>query len=165
MYSVPEPGVTVPDYVAHLKRVLPNALEMVCNQMAVEQLRQMEQYDLKVHGKSFAVGAQVWLFNPAVPCEQARKFHCPWNGPYRVLERLSKVNCLVQHLRNHKKSVIHFDRLKSCHPGTRFPKPDNSLPVTGTPREKDAHTGDHLELLEQDYIPPSQPARQYPVQQ
>ena len=130
-----------------------------------KQLRQKEQYDLKVHGKPFAVGDQVWLFNTAVPCGQARKFHRLWNRPYRVLERLSKVIYQVQHLRNHKKSVVHFDRLKSCHPGTQFPKSGNPLPVPGTPLEKDAHTDDHLELVEQDYTPPGPPARRYPVRQ
>ena len=44
-----------------------------------------------------------------------------------------------------------FHMLKSFHPGTRFSKPSNSLPVPGTTREKDAHTGDHLELVEQNY--------------
>ena len=43
MYNLPEPAVTLPDYVAHLKRALLNAFAMELNQMAVQQLRQRSQ--------------------------------------------------------------------------------------------------------------------------
>ena len=60
-------GYTLPDCVVHLNRALPNAFEMVHYKMAVEQSRQKEQYDVKVHSKQFAVRDQVWLFNTAFP--------------------------------------------------------------------------------------------------
>ncbi len=124
--------------------------------MGSEQRRQKEIYDAKVHGKPFSAGDLVWLFNPAVPRGQARKFHRPWVGPYKVLDRVSKVTYRIQHTYTRRKTVVHFDRLELCHQGTRLPQ-QGQLPNPLKPQQHPdvPRTGEGLELLEPE--PPADP--------
>ena len=56
------------------------------------------------------------------PKGQSKKPHHPWTGPLRVVGRLSDSDYRVKALRGQKRvQVVHFDRLKLCVPGTRFP--------------------------------------------
>ena len=89
--------------------------------MGVNQERQKEQYDAIVHGKPYADGDLVWLFNPGLPRYHSRKFRRPWIGPYWILEKLSEANYRIQHMSNGKRAVIHFDWLKPCPAGVRLP--------------------------------------------
>lgn len=93
----------------------------------------------------YSVGDKVWLHSTVVPKESHRKLHHPWKGPYVVLEKLSDVNYKIQQVDDTRKtSVVHFDRLKRCIPGTRFPQahiPEHTTPTT-------SNIGDHAELVE-----------------
>ena len=118
---VPESEVKLPEYVNKLQQSLTSAYTGVRETMGVKQERQKEQYDAKVHGKPYADGDLVWLFNPALPRGHARKFRRPWIGPYRILEKLSEANYRIQHMSNGKRPVVHFDRLKPCYAGVHLP--------------------------------------------
>ena len=152
----------VPTYVFDLKNTLTSAYERVRSKTSSQQMRQKENYDRKVHGDSFKPGDMVWLFNPAVPRGKARKFHRPWTGPHRVLQKISTSNFRIQHAYNHKKAIVHFDRLKRCSPGMRF-SPTNRLPLPRTQQPPDL-PGTHIELpdddLDEDEIPMP---RRYPL--
>ena len=58
---------------------------MVRERVRMKQNRQKEVYDKHIHGPSHSPGDLVWLQNAKVPQETNKKFHKPWNGPYRVL--------------------------------------------------------------------------------
>ena len=63
----------------------------------------------------------VWLLNPQVPRGKSKKLHRWWTGPFKVVKRLSEVTYRIQHVKNRaKRLVVHYDRLKRCHPDVRL---------------------------------------------
>ena len=90
----------------------------------------------------------VWLYSPVVAKGKSKKLHHPWLGPYRIIKKLSDLTYRVQHHLNMKKrTVVHFDRLKPCQPGTRHPhvvnKTRNSVQSSRT-----YNIGDNLEVVD-----------------
>ena len=68
-----------------------------------------------IHGQPFAVGEFVWLHNTHVPLGHSRKLHCPWSGPYLVVECLSDVMYRIRSVYGKNcEQVVHFDHLKPC---------------------------------------------------
>ena len=81
-------------YVQQLQSKLTAAYTFVHQNVSVQQRRQKENYDQKIHGKPHQISELVWLHTPVVKKGQARKFHQPWTGPYKVRKKLSDVNYL-----------------------------------------------------------------------
>ena len=123
MYGSPGSSTaTVPQYVADLRSSLSEAYRNAQESMGSKLDRQKEYYDRKVHGKPYEKGNLVWLHNAAVVRGKSRKLHCPWTGPYRIVNRLSDAVYHIQHTRaRRKRLVVHFDRLKPCPPDVRLP--------------------------------------------
>ena len=167
LYQTPSSGSDdIPMYVSKLKTTLTSAYERVRSKMNAEQKRQKDNYDIKVHGSGYKAGDNVWLFNPAIPRGKARKFHQPWTGPYQVLENLSNSTYRLQHLHNRKKTVVHFDQLKLCQPGMRFPSATRTrAPQRDTQESLPPLPGAGVELLDDDSEIPAPPAapRRYPL--
>ena len=117
------PSETVESYASHMRTSLTDAYSDVRHHLEVSHQRQKEIYDRRVHGEPYKEGDLVWLFNPAVPLGQSKKLHHPWTGPFTVLKRLSEADYRIKEVYGKKMpSVVHFDRLKLCQPGTRFPQ-------------------------------------------
>ena len=105
----------------------------------------------------------VWLYSPVVAKGKSKKLHHPWLGPYIIIKKLSDVTYRIQHRNNKKKRiVVHFDRLKPCHPDTRFPdiisRPDKSIQPTVT-----SNISDCLELVDDDIDHTETPTQHYPT--
>ena len=84
---------------------------------------QKERYKKKIHDKQYQKGDLVWLYNSATPHDQSKKLRHPWTGPFKVVERIGEADYRVKELFGKKvPAVVCFDRLKPCHPGTRFPQ-------------------------------------------
>ena len=151
MYRTPSQKEEVPlaGYVSNLRDLLHEAYERVRENVGEVQERQEQLYNRKVHGEPHKPGALVWLFNPAVPRGKAKKFHRPWTGPYRIIRKLSDANYFIRHIHNHKKKVVHFDRLKSCPKNIRLPPRlsseahQSSVPPPSAP-------GTYLDLIDDD---------------
>ena len=85
-----------------------------------ERLLKVHQHQAHLHGAkavpiSFEIGDLVWLFIPAIPVGTSRKFAKLWQGPFKVLERLSEVTYRVQDTRQSQRiQVVHVNRLKEC---------------------------------------------------
>ena len=124
MYGSPnQPTTTIPKYVVDLRSSLSAAYKQVRDCMGNKRARQKEFYDRRVHGQLFSPGDLVWLNNLAVPHGRAKKLHCPWTGPYRIIARLSDAVYRIQHIRLcRKRVVVYFDRLKPRSPTTRQPE-------------------------------------------
>lgn len=119
----PQPQ-SVQDYAAHLKTSLTDAYRDVREHLGQAHARQKDFYDRKVHGEPYTKGDFVWLHNPALPPGQSSKLRHPWTGPFRIVERLSEADYRIQEVFGKKSpSVVHFNRLKKCHPQTRFSNP------------------------------------------
>ena len=83
--------------------------------------RQKTNYDQHARKHSYHVNEEVWLHNPVVPRGLSRKFHRPWWGPFKIVERLSEVLYKIQQINNPKRQcTVHFNRLK---PFNRRSKP------------------------------------------
>ena len=119
MYHPAPEGKEPAEYAAQLTYSPEEAYSRVRECTGMKQQRQKQYYDKQVHGLPHEVGTQVWLHLSALPRGSSKKLHHPWTGPYRVIKRLSDVNYRIQHTQHpRKRLVVHFDRLKPCHPST-----------------------------------------------
>ena len=81
----------------------------------------------------------------AVPPGSSRKFHSPWDGPHRVIERLSDCTyCIQDTLSTKGPRVVHFNRLK---PYISDNRPLSATTSDDTPPPPPA--GTHLEICEE----------------
>ena len=155
MYGTKRPSPqSVHEYASHLKQSLKDAYSAVRQQLNQAHARQKQYYDRKVHGEPYKKGDLVWLHNPTVPPGQSAKLMHPWTGPYRIVERLSEVDYRIQELFGKKTpSVVHFDRLKRCHPDTRFPDQDTSDDTPqDQPENLTLYSHFDIELIEPDAV-------------
>ena len=76
--------------------------------------RQRQYYNRNIHGKPYKDGDLVFLYSTVIPKGRSRKFHQPWTGPYKIVKQLSDAVYRIQHTRNRKRLVVHFDHLKPC---------------------------------------------------
>lgn len=150
-------------YAAQVSQSLMEAYQLVRERLRTNHMKEEELYNRKEHGPPLQEGEKVWLFTPAVPKGDSRKFHRPWTGPYRVLKRLSEVNYRIQHLQNYKKQVVHFDRLKPYANQTsacNTPQRDHVPPKEPLPSRSEKHPTTYdfqLELVEDEEQPPPTP--------
>ena len=108
-------------YAADMKRGLEEAYKCVRERPTTEHNRQKYFYDQKCHGDPYSPGDMFWLHSSVVPRGKAKKFHHPWTGPWKVLDRICDTTYRIQDSRApHKKSVVHFDCLKPCKEGMRL---------------------------------------------
>ena len=81
--------------------------------MKVVQQQQKTLYDYEKKGAPYSVGDILWLHVSTVPRGVLRKFHRPWQGPYKVVKIISDVVYRIQKEdMPRKRAVVHFDRLK-----------------------------------------------------
>ena len=52
----------------------------------------------KERGRQFKPGDMVCLRHPDVEFSQARKLHCPWTGPFRIVQKLSDMTYRMQNV-------------------------------------------------------------------
>ena len=114
-------SIPTTEYAIQLKKGLEDAYTCARAKLGASHERRKEHYDKRVHGKSFAEGDLVWLHSTVVPSGQSRKLHCPWTGPYKIIEMITDSDYKIKGLRGRKQChIVHFNRLKLCTPGTRF---------------------------------------------
>lgn len=70
-----------------------------------------QRKDVKASQELFEEGDGVWLFNPRRKKGQSPKLTSPWEGPYRIVKRLSAVTYRVQRSKHSGCRVVHFNRL------------------------------------------------------
>jgi len=158
MYGIPGQSTSsVPQYVTKLGNVFQEAFSEARKNITTHQERQVECYNKRIHGHPFTPGTLVWLFNPVVPRGSFRKFHKPWTGPYQVIEKVSENNYRIRRTqRPFKVKVVHFDRLKLCHPDTRFPQSSSQTTPKGTPASESVPrqpVGANIELVDDSETP------------
>ena len=177
MYGTAEPeSISYGEYATKLQKSLTKAYKLARESLAEKQERQTELYNKKVHGEPYEVGVFVWLLNPQVPRGKSKKLHKWWTGPFKVVKRLSEVTYRIQHVKNRaKRLVVHFDRLKKCHPNVRLSEQfdNNQSPAnnhTASSEQQQLSTnnefGTHLELVEDvDATDNQYPEQQHPPPQ
>ena len=86
------------------------------------------------------VCSEVWVHNVAMPTGTPRKLHCPWSGPFEIIEPLLDVTHRVKKSDEiGTPSIMHFNRLKlywgepsplRCSPLPNSPLPDSQPPAS-----------------------------------
>ena len=150
--------VPVQEYVQRLKEDLQRSYQLVRDRCVTEHKRQKAIYDEKVHGAPFNQGDLVWLHSPAVPRGLSRKLHCPWKGPFKVVERIGNSTYKIKGIRGTKTQIVHFDRLKPCPAKIRLDQEgDSTVQRDSNDDGRDAahqveeqHTNRRLQLLDDD---------------
>ena len=171
MYGAPSPSMPVTKYAAQLKESLENAYHQVHQKMGCSLEREKDFYDKRIHGSPFKEGDLVWLYCPAIPQGRSRKFLLPWKGPYRVIKRIAETTYRIQHLKNNRRVVVHFDRLKPCPPQIRSPQTSENLTKARhcNPRPPVQNSLELVDSGDEDQPPappPSPPPpRRYPARQ
>ena len=78
---------SVPHYITKLDNALQGAFAEAHKQLSIHQERFTNK---RVLGQPYyKPGDLIWLFNPVVPCSSFKKFHKPWTGSHRVVEKIS----------------------------------------------------------------------------
>ena len=161
---------TLPTFVQNLQHALTQAFASTRINIGIHQEWQQDSYNRRVSGSPHQPGSLVWLFNPRVPKGRAKKFHKLWSGQYKVITRLSDNTYRIKNTqRPFKTKVVHFDRLKQCMPGTRFPQRPHDVQSAHNddlrvgPAEQRPPPGTNMELLDPDDVPSAPDAVDPPV--
>lgn len=146
------------EYAVKLKKRLTSAYETVRQTCKAKHEQQKELYDQRIHGNPYVTGDWVWVLNPKVPKNSSKKLFHPWQGPYKIVKKISECVYRIQGLNGRRRrQVVHFNRLKPCPKETRLLEPANS--GDNTPRNNTNHEhvvvasrpfGTNLQLIEDD---------------
>ena len=86
-------------YAVALQKQLVSAYDSVRQTFKVQRECQKEQYDKKIHGDPYVVGDWVWLLDLKVLKNSSKKLFYPWQGPYKVIKKISECTYRVQALK------------------------------------------------------------------
>jgi hypothetical protein len=116
-YGTPAPEVagtdiSAPaDYVQRLSENMAVAHESARGYLQHSSEYQKRYYDIGTSKPKFAVGDQVWLFTPRRKKGLSPKLQKYWQGPFKVITKLSEVVYRVKR-DQHAPMVVHANRLK-----------------------------------------------------
>ena len=99
-------------YVTDLRNTLCEIHNMAREKMLLASDRQKKAYDFRQNFRSYKIGETVYLHNPARKVDSSEKLHCPWTGPFLVVERISDLVYKIQESPGDAKKCVHHDRLK-----------------------------------------------------
>ena len=109
------PRMSSSEYALEHQQTLERAYDSVLQITGAKQQLHKRLYDQQVHGELYQVGDHVWLHTTVLACNNTKKLHHPWTGPYRVVKRLTDSTYRIQLPSNPcKRLLVHFDRLKPC---------------------------------------------------
>ena len=120
---------SVDDYKQEVIRRTQEARYVAQQSIERAQFNQATNYDAskKTKDSEFRVGDRVWLYTPQVAKGLSSKLAHLWNGPYRIIRKLSDVNVEIEE-NPRRKTIVHVNRCKHYH--DRQPRPtDNMDPV------------------------------------
>lgn len=107
-----EPETPEDEYVVKLQNKLKTVHEMARNSLLEAGQRQKLAYDRRVNKHAYKVGDAVWLRSYIKPKGLARKLQLRWEGPFKVVGKISDLTYKVQKSRKADFKVVHFNRLK-----------------------------------------------------
>lgn len=108
---VQEEGQEVTEYGRTLRRILEEVHERARGCLDVTGTNMKRRYDRNADADGFQVGDAVWLYNPRFKKNVSPKLMRPWEGPYRVMDRLTDVVYRVQLTPRSKPKVVNRYRL------------------------------------------------------
>ena len=121
------------DYAENLRNRMDDIHTRVTEQTDKNMRRQKRNYDRHASNETLSSGQFVWLRNNFRKKGISPKLTNRWEGPYRIITRLSDVTYRIQLTPWTKPKIVHFDRLKP-HEG---PIPDFWQVPVGTHSDDD----------------------------
>jgi hypothetical protein len=105
---------TVERFLETMKPKLKILQEICKRNNAESQLKSKQYYDQKANEPHFVVDEQVLLYNPGAKRKgDSPKLTCYWQGPYRIVEKLSDSVVILLDLQTLKTTIpVNIDRLK-----------------------------------------------------
>ena len=97
----------------NLKSRLRTAYEMARERSRRSHASNKRYHDKHAKHREFDNGDTVYLYNPAVKKGVSTKFRRPWQGPWRVTEKKSRLNYAIVDRRG-RRLVVHVNRLKKA---------------------------------------------------
>lgn len=108
----PEFKYTYDDYLDILKMRMQKSHEIAKNNAIESKITNKKYYDRKVNNVEFQAGDLVFLLNEKTKPGKSKKLTPHYEGPYKIIEVNSPVNCTLQ-IKN-KKSKVHVNKLKQA---------------------------------------------------
>ena len=106
-----EDPTEVTDYAIRLREILEEVHQKVRDHLQSSGSDMKRRYDRQADKNSFRPGDAVWLYNPRVKRNTSPKLARPWEGPYRVMDKLTDVVYRVQQSPRSKPRVVNRYRL------------------------------------------------------
>lgn len=95
----------------NLKHSLRTAYEIVRQNSRKAHLKNKRNYDKKAKSRDFKTDDIVYLFCPAKKPGRCQKFRRVWQGPFKIVEKLSELNYRIVG-KNGREVIVHVNRLK-----------------------------------------------------
>jgi hypothetical protein len=108
-----EPEITS-DYVKRIGNALDLARREAAEETVLLQARNKRNYDIKTSNPDFAIGDQVWVFNPVTPVGRKPKLFKKFAGPYYIVAEVGSFTYLLRHSLTNKllRHPVNADRLR-----------------------------------------------------
>ena len=100
------------DYAKELQAKMRTVHDLARNSLLEASQRQKLAYDRKISKHAYKVGDAVWLRSYAKPKGLSRKLQLRWEGPFKVIGKISDLTYKVQKSSKASFKVVHFNRLK-----------------------------------------------------
>ena len=100
------------DYAHDLRDRLDEVYSRVSKHRQRNMGRQKKNYDKHTVEVAYEEGSFVWLRNDTRKKGLSPKLTSKWDGPYKILTKLSNVTYRIKRTPRSKPKVVHFDRLK-----------------------------------------------------
>lgn len=105
---------TYSEFVADLRKNLEDAYEDVRQNLKVAQRRHKDAYDKGVKHTVYQPADLVLRNTPQLKLGEAGKFHRQWDGPFKIIARVTEVTYRVRKVagRSRRSNVVHFNNLR-----------------------------------------------------
>lgn len=103
--------MSVNEYLGKLREKLNNIHGEVRQRIEIQSLRSKARYDQKARQIRFEEGHEVWFYNPHRVRGRSPKLQNCWEGPFKIIKKLSDVVFCIQKSKKHRKKIVHSDRL------------------------------------------------------
>ena len=114
MGDADESESTYTKFVVDLREKLVQAHQDVMEKLKVAQRCEKDAFDKDVKNTVHQPGDLVLRFSPQLKPGEPNKFHRQWEGPYKIVERVSEVTYRVRSIGrpSRRSSVVHFNHLR-----------------------------------------------------
>ena len=103
-----------PDYVAWLRDTMYDIHDYALKTLSHTIQTTKDRFDKGQFGSPYKKDDLVWKLKGRFETG-SRKFQRKYEGIFIVLEKQTNVSYLIQHLKTHKKEIVHFNRLKRAY--------------------------------------------------